>query len=266
VDEVRLDVLDMVYRAGSGHIDSSFSVTEILVVLYFAVMRVEPSRPEWPARDRLVLSKGHAAPVLYACLARRGFFPHAQLARLRRVESHLQGHPDLATPGVDAPTGSLGQGLSLASGMAYAARCSAGASFPSRVFAIISDGELNEGQTWEALMLSGHLRLANLTLAIDLNGLQFSGACREVLAVGNLRGALNALGWDCTAVDGHSTDDLCRAFSRAGGRPHAVLASTTKGRGVSFMENDLSWHGRVPNEAEYRAARGQLRASLARNA
>lgn len=260
---MRLDILEMVCTAGSGHIDSSFSVVDILTVLYFETMQVKPDSPSWSARDRLVLSKGHAAPALYACLARKGFFPSADLAGLRKIDSHLQGHSATSTPGVDASTGSLGQGLSIATGLAFAASIDRTADRAWRVFAVLSDGELNEGQTWEALMLAPHLRLTNLTVIVDVNGLQYTGRTRDVLALPNLKAAFTALGWTCVEVDGHSPSRLTKALAVASDRPTIILAKTVKGRGVSFMEDNLYWHGRVPNESERTQARFEIARLLA---
>ena len=237
--------------------DSSFSVVEILTVLVHRLMRIDPTRPEWPERDRLVLSKGHAAPALYAALTQRGFFPRSDLARLRQIDSHLQGHPKPGTPGVDAPGGSLGQGLSFACGLAYAQRELH--RWPSRSYAVLSDGELDEGQTWEAIMFAAHQALANLTLIVDANGLQYTGPTASVLDLEPIADRLAAFGWSVTVADGHSCAELIEAFTRADGQtPHAVVARTVKGKGVSFLENNLSWHGKVPDDTEYAAARQEL--------
>jgi transketolase len=258
--QMRIDILDMVFRASSGHIDSSFSIVEILTALYGSVLRVRPSEPNWPQRDRLVLSKGHAAPALYAALSLRGFFARAELWSLRTSASPLQGHPRLSTPGVDAPTGSLGQGLSIAAGMAYAAerlrRYAA-----TRVFAVLSDGELNEGQTWEAIMFAGHQKLASLYMIIDLNGLQYSGTTTEVLNITDLLSAIKAFGWAVMEADGHSIAQLRESLQECAEAPKAIIARTIKGKGVSFFENNLAWHGKVPTRAEYLSARAELTAT-----
>lgn len=262
--ELRMDVLDMVHGAGTGHVDSSFSVIEVLVTLYFDVLRLDGKRPDWPDRDRVVLSKGHAAPALYACLARRGYFDGSDLRSLRQLGSHLQGHPKVSTPGVDVPTGSLGQGLSLATGMAYAAWLEGRNDARWRVVAVLSDGELNEGQTWEAIMLAGHLGLSNLTMVVDRNGLQYTGPTKEVLAIQGAPAAMEALGWSVRRADGHSYVSLRHELLHEADRPVAILADTVKGKGVSFMEHDLAWHGRAPTDAEYAAAREELVAALNR--
>jgi transketolase len=258
--DMRVEILNMVFHANSGHIDSSFSIVEILTALYGAILRVRPDQPDWPERDRLVLSKGHAAPALYAALSMRGFFARSELGTLRTETSVLQGHPRLSAPGVDAPTGSLGQGLSLAAGMSYAAR-NLGRSPDARVFAILSDGELNEGQTWEAIMFAGHQRLSGLCMIIDLNGLQYSGATKDVLRIPGLVTAIEAFGWDVTEVDGHSIPQLTETLARTSPAPLAVVAHTIKGKGVSFLENDLKWHGKVPSRDEYLLALGELTGS-----
>ncbi len=255
---LRLDVLRMVQTAGSGHVDSSFSVIEILVALYFSVMRVRPREPQWPERDRLVLSKGHAAPALYAALARRGFFPVEELATLRRLDSHLQGHPTLATPGIDAPTGSLGQGLSLACGLALGQR-RLGASPSPRVFAILSDGELNEGQTWEAIMFASHQRLESLTAIVDANGLQYTGRTADVLALPDLGARARAFGWRAIETDGHDFGELLSCLaSPPDGRPTMIIAHTVKGRGVPFLEDDVVRHGKLLSDSEAAHAQRHL--------
>jgi transketolase len=251
---LRIDVVEMVVRANTGHIDSSLSVIDILTVLYFAVMDVRPDEPDWPGRDRLVLSKGHAAPALYAVLAARGFFDRAELETLRQPGSRLQGHPRTGTPGVDAPSGSLGQGLAIGAGLALAGRSS------FRSFVVLSDGELDEGETWEAVMFAGTTRLANLTAIIDHNGLQYTGPTRRMLSPANLVAKLTAFGWSAMDVDGHDPAALRAALSATDGPgPRAVVARTVKGKGVSFMQNRQEWHGKVPDAQQATEALRELR-------
>lgn len=261
---LRLDVFDMIIRAKSGHIDSSLSVIDILTTLYFAVMRVKPCDPAWPDRDRLILSKGHAAPALYSVLARLGFFPREDLWTLRQPGSHLQGHPRLSTPGIDSPSGSLGQGLSVATGMAFASQTLHTAP-NSRVFAVLSDGELDEGQTWEALALAGSCGLSRLTAIVDHNGRQYAGLIRDSSSIERLVPRLASLGWDVVVVDGHSFGQLQEALPRQGSRPLAVLARTIKGKGVSFMEDTLEWHGKIPTADQARQARIELVSAIENN-
>ncbi len=255
---VRLDILDMVEQAGSGHIDSSFSCVEILITLYARVMKHNPHEHNSPRRDRFILSKGHAAPALYSVLARHGYFDPAELLTLRRLHSRLQGHPKRDLPGIEVNTGSLGQGLSVASGLALAlSRRSVGTT--PRVFALLSDGELNEGQVWEALMFAGHQHLDNLVAVVDGNGLQYSGATRDVSGLSGLGVAVQALGWDYVKVNGHSTDELLKVLQvRSSGKPRLIFADTTKGRGGLFLENDLIWHGKVPSSEQFVMLRAEL--------
>lgn len=255
---VRLDILNMVERAGSGHIDSSFSCVEILTTLYGNVMHHDPHDPNAPWRDRFILSKGHAAPALYSVLAIHGYFDPAELITLRQLHSRLQGHPKRGLPGIEVNTGSLGQGLSIASGLALGlTRHTSG--IPPRVFTLLSDGELNEGQVWEALMFAGHQHLDNLVVIVDGNGLQYSGATHDVSGLSGLGMAVEALGWKYTRLDGHATDKLLQELpARYYGKPHFIFAETTKGKGGQFMENDLAWHGKVPSGEQI----GMLRSSL----
>ena len=254
--ELRVDVFRMIMQAGSGHIDSSFSVLDIITTLYFAVMNIRPADPGWHGRDRLVLSKGHAAPALYAALARAGYFPREDLRRLRQPGSHLQGHPRTATPGVDAPSGSLGQGLSIAVGMALALALEPGRH--PRVFAVLSDGELDEGQTWEAIAFAGELKPENLVAIIDHNGRQYSTRSKPAFAPGALADKLIRFGWDAEEIDGHSIPVLRDQLSRDQLRPRAIVARTVKGRGVSFMEDTQDWHGKIPDVAAGERALAEL--------
>jgi len=256
---VRRHIVAMVGRAGSGHPGGSLSAADILTVLYFRVLRLDPARPDWPDRDRFVLSKGHAAPALYAVLAERGFFPVEELGTLRRLGSRLQGHPDMkSTPGVEASTGSLGQGLSFAVGLALGGRLD-GASW--RVYALLGDGEVQEGQIWEAAMAAAHYRLDNLTAILDYNGLQIDGPVEKVMGIAPVADKWRAFGWHVLEVDGHDLPALVHALEEARatrGRPTIIVARTVKGRGVSFMENRAEWHGKAPAGPELEEALEEL--------
>ncbi len=251
----RNDILDMVENAGSGHIDSSFSVVEILVVLYRSVMRHRPSDPKWAHRDRLVLSKGHAAPALYSVLARLGYFDVQYLQSFRQSGSLLQGHPKPPLPGIEAASGSLGQGLSVASGMALGQRAT---SPGSRTYAILSDGELGEGQTWEAFLFAAKYVLANITVIVDANGLQYTGRCDEVLPTAPLLSELTSIGWSVLTLDGHDIAALLTTLSLPQSAPTVVICRTVKGKGVDFLEDSLMRHGKVPTDGEFSSARAQL--------
>lgn len=245
--EVRVDILNMVTAAKSGHVGGSLSCVEILTSLYFDVMKTGPELNALE-RDKLVLCKGHAAPVLYAVLAHRGFFPREELMTLRKLGSRLQGHPDMKkTPGVDASTGSLGQGCSIAIGMALAARLRNNG---QQVYAIVGDGEMQEGQFWEAMMAAAHYKLENLTVIIDHNGLQIDGTNDEVMSLGDVAAKMKAFGLEVLDVDGHNLSQLKSVFAVKTSKPKCVLAKTVKGKGVSFMENQVGWHGKAPSEAE----------------
>lgn len=259
--QIRLDILDMVEKAGSGHIDSSFSCVEILTALFYDVMRHEPNASDMPNRDRFILSKGHAAPALYATLARLGYFDTAELSTLRQLHSRLQGHPKKGLPGIEVNTGSLGQGLSIASGLALA--LSKRKTSRPRVFTLLSDGELNEGQVWEALMFAGHQCIDNLVAIIDGNGLQYSGTTQSVINLSQLGEAAQALGWKYTEVDGHTISALQEALRIVSpGKPHLIFAKTTKGKGGTFLENDLIWHGKVPNTEQMATIRSKLQREI----
>ena len=257
--EMRQDIVEAIYRAASGHPGGSLSIVEILAALYFDEMRQSAEHPDDPGRDRLVLSKGHAAPALYAALVQAGYFPREELMQLRKLDAMLQGHPDKkGTPGVDMSTGALGVGISAACGMAASAKVF-GDSF--RVYTILGDGELQEGMVWEALMFAAHYKLDNLVVIVDDNGLQIDGPVAEVLGVGPIDRKLEAFGFEVATVDGHSYEQLFAAFDRAratGGKPFAIVAKTVKGKGVSFMENNASWHGTAPKEEQFRQAMGEL--------
>lgn len=255
--QLRRDILQMLYRCQSGHPGGSLSVLEILMALYYKTMRTDPSNPGWEDRDRLVLSKGHGCPALYAILANKGFYPREDLWNLRQLGSHLQGHPDMAkTPGVDANTGSLGQGASIAVGMAVAAKYKK-ASY--RIFAVLGDGELQEGQIWEAAMSAAHYKLDNLTFVLDHNGLQIDGRNDEVMGLGSVMDKFAAFGFQCFDVDGHDMDAIAAALAApVSGKPKFIRCRTVKGRGVSFMEDNSGWHGKPMNAQEFEAAMKEL--------
>jgi transketolase len=244
-DELRRDVVEMVSRAGSGHPGGSLSAAEIVAVLYGSILRVDPTSPRWIGRDRFVLSKGHAAPIVYAALAARGFFPSELLATLRKIGSSLQGHPDMTkTPGIDMTTGSLGQGLSVGLGMALAGRH---LGHDYHVFVLLSDGELQEGMVWEAAMVAAHYRVGNLTAIIDRNMIQQSAPTEEVVSLEPMVSRWTAFGWDAVECDGHDVNALepilrQRRGAPMHGMPGVVIAKTIKGKGVSFMENVVDWH------------------------
>jgi len=260
--EVRIDIINMLAEAGSGHPGGSLSCADILTLLYFGKMNVKPDNPKWEDRDRLVLSKGHAAPALYAVLAEKRFFPKEELKTLRKLGSILQGHPDMkSTPGLDMTTGSLGQGLSAANGMALAGKLD---KKDYRVYVILGDGELQEGQIWEAAMTAAHYKLDNLTAILDFNGLQIDGPNREVKNIEPVNEKFKAFGWHVIEIDGHDFDQIDRAIEEAKatkGRPTLIIAHTIKGKGVSFMENQVGWHGNAPNEEQRQKAIQELEGS-----
>lgn len=259
--QVRLDIVEMLFRSGSGHLGGSLSATDILVALFFSRMRHDPRDPCWLERDRFVLSKGHAAPALYAVLSRLGYFPREELLTLRQFGSSLQGHPDSAcTPGVEVPTGSLGQGLSIANGMAMAARLNHAA---TRVYVLLGDGEIQEGQVWEAAMSAAHYRLDNLTAFLDRNRLQIDGRTADVMGLEPLPQKWEAFGWHTVQVDGHSFPELLAAMAAAEqvkDRPSMIIANTVKGKGVSIFENQAKYHGVTPTKEEYEQALKELQA------
>lgn len=248
---LRVEILKMLNAAKSGHTGGSLSAIDVLTVLYFHKMRHDPSNPGWEERDRFVLSKGHAAPALYACLAEAGYFSRDDLKTLRRLGSHLQGHPDMnKTPGVEVCTGSLGQGLSQAVGLAMAARLSGKS---ARTYCVLGDGEVQEGQIWEAAMAAAHYRLDNLCVILDQNGLQIDGEVEKVMNVGPLGPKFLAYNWHVLEVDGHDIQAICRALDDAektGDRPTMIIARTVKGKGVPFFEHKASYHGVPPSDEE----------------
>jgi transketolase len=249
--EIRRDIVTMIHAAGDGHPGPSLSIVELVTALYFSIMRIDPARPQWPDRDRFVLSKGHACPALYAALARRGFFPAAALNSLRSLGSILQGHPDMRkTPGVDSSSGSLGNGIAIGLGMALAARITGRDYF---VYVVAGDGELQEGVVWEAAMAAAHHRAGRLIVFVDQNGFQSGGTVAAINALAPLAPRWQAFGWHCLEIDGHDLQAICRAVTAAQaetGRPSCIVAHTVKGKGVAFMEGDNSWHKRTPTAAE----------------
>lgn len=262
--KVRMGVIEGVYNAKSGHPGGSLSIADILTYLYFAHMNIDPKNPKWEDRDRFVLSKGHTAPALYAVLAHRGFFSVDELKTLRKPGSMLQGHPSMKlTPGVDMSTGSLGQGISTAVGMALGAKLG-GKSF--RVYTALGDGEIQEGQVWEAAMFAAAKGLDNLTAVIDNNNLQIDGSVAEVNSPYPIPEKFRAFGWNVIEICAHSFDEIDAAFKAASefkGKPTAIIAKSIKGKGVSFMEDQCSWHGTAPNSEQYEQAMAELQASLA---
>lgn len=257
---VRKDIITAIHAAKSGHPGGSLSAADILTYLYFEKMRILPDQPSWADRDRFVLSKGHNAPALYACLAERGYFPREELLKLRHTGALLQGHPDMKhIPGVDMSTGSLGQGISAAVGMALGARID---HRDLHVYALLGDGELEEGQVWEAAMFSGFRRLDNLTVIIDNNNLQIDGSINDVCSAKPIDKKFEAFNFHVIRIeDGNDMEQIRDAFRRAdhlSGKPVAIIASTVKGRGVSFMEDVAGWHGKAPNDAEYALAMKEL--------
>lgn len=258
-NNIRKSIIEEVYSAASGHPGGSLSAADILTVLYFYQMNIDPKDPKNENRDRFVLSKGHASPVLYATLAERGYFSKEELKSFRKLGSMLQGHPDMkGVPGVDMSTGSLGQGLSAANGMALASKID---SKGYRVYALLGDGEIEEGQIWEAAMTSSHYKLDNLCVIVDNNNLQIDGSVDNVMNVYPIDEKFRSFGFEVFTVDGNNIDELIAVFEKAKtvkGKPTAIVAKTVKGKGVSFMENQVTWHGKAPNEEEYNQAIEEL--------
>jgi len=257
--KMRREIIEMLSRSGSGHPGGSLSATDILAVLYFDQMNIRPEEPVWAERDRFVLCKGHAAPALYAALACRGYLQEEELVNLRRLGSRLQGHPDMKKlPGVDMSTGSLGQGISAACGMALAGGLN---NLPYNVYAVMGDGEQQEGQVWEAAMFAAHYKLDNLIAFLDHNGLQIDGNITDVLSPEPLDEKWRAFGWFVQVIDGHDHDAINAAIEAAKahkGQPSIIIAETVKGKGVSFMENQAGWHGKAPNSEETAKALAEL--------
>lgn len=261
--KVRIGIIEGVYGAKCGHPGGSLSVCDALTYLYFNRMNIDPKNPAMEDRDRLVLSKGHTAPALYSVLANRGYFPVEDLKTLRHIDSYLQGHPVLGkVPGVDMSTGSLGQGVSAACGMALSGKLD---NETYRVYAVLGDGELEEGQVWEAAMFAAHYQLDNLTAVIDHNGLQIDGKVTEVMNPTPIDEKFRAFGWHVIVINGHDFDEIEKAFNEAetvANQPTAIILMTTKGKGVSYMENQVAWHGKAPNDEEYKTAMAELTAKL----
>ena len=262
--KVRMGIIEGVYNAKSGHPGGSLSVADTLTYLYFAKMNVDPDNPLMPERDRLVLSKGHTAPALYSVLAQRGFFPVQELKTLRHIGSKLQGHPVYKkVPGVDMSTGSLGQGISAACGMALSGKLSEDY---YKVYAVLGDGEIEEGQVWEAAMFAAHYQLDNLVAIVDNNGLQIDGRISDVMSPYPIDEKFRSFGWHVITIDGHDFNQIEKAFNEAenvSGQPTVIIQKSIKGKGVSFMEDQVSWHGTAPNEEQYNQAMTELSAHLA---
>ena len=260
--KVRLGIVRGVYHAKSGHPGGSLSIADLLTYLYFAKMNVYPDNPEYPQRDRLVLSKGHTAPALYSVLAQKGFFPEEELDSLRHIGAMLQGHPCIEIPGVDMSSGSLGQGISAACGMALAGQVS---NDTYKVYTVLGDGEIQEGQVWEAAMFAAHYKLDNLTAVVDSNGLQIDGKVSDVMSPYPIDEKFRAFGWHVVTAYAHDFDSLEKAFDETesiSGQPSVIIINSTKGKGVSFMENECSWHGKAPDKEQYEQAMTELENTL----
>lgn len=261
--KIRMGIIEGTYNAKAGHPGGSLSAADVFAYLYEKEMRVDPKNPKWDDRDRLVLSKGHCAPGLYAALAYKGFFPVEDLKTLRHIDSYLQGHPNMNTvPGVDMSTGSLGQGISVAVGMAKGAKY---LGKDVNIYSVLGDGEIEEGQVWEAMMFANQYKLDNLCIIIDCNGLQIDGPCSEVMSAEPIDEKVKAFGFDVITIDGNDFDEIEKAFDAfyKSTKPFAIIMNTVKGKGVSYMENQVGWHGKAPNEEEYNIAMAELNAKLA---
>lgn len=260
---IRKSIIEGTFNAKSGHPGGSLSIADIMAYLYMYKLNVDPKNPQMPNRDRFVLSKGHTAPALYGALALRGFFPQDEIKTLRKADSKLQGHPSMhMTPGVDMSTGSLGQGISVAVGMALGAKLS---NAGNRVYTVLGDGEIEEGQVWEAAMFAAAKKLDNLVAVIDNNNLQIDGTIEEVNSPYPIDKKFEAFGWNVICIDGHNFDEIDDAFSAAEtckNKPTAIIAKTVKGKGVSFMENQCGWHGKAPNAEQYEQAMAELDAAM----
>jgi len=256
---IRRHIVRMIHKAGSGHPGGSLSAVEILTALYFHIMKIRPKEPNWKGRDKFILSKGHSCPVLYAALAEKGYFPAKKLNTLRRINSILQGHPDMKkTPGVDITSGSLGQGLSAAVGMALAVKLD---KKKCHIYVLLGDGELQEGQVWEAAMSAAHYKLNNLTAIIDYNGLQVDGRVSEIMEISPVREKWRDFNWGTIEIDGHNFNEILDALEKAKkskSRPFVIIAHTTKGKGVSFMENEVDWHGKPIDDKQLEIALREL--------
>jgi len=258
--EIRCSVLTMVKEAKVGHIGGSLSITDILVALYFKVLKIKPDQPEWPDRDRLVLSKGHGATAMYSTLAERGFFPKEELKTFGLINSNLQVHPDRnKVPGIEASTGALGQGLSIGLGMALAAKLNKKDYY---TFVILGDGETQEGQIWEAAMFASHYRVDNLTAILDYNNIQLMGSVSEIIEIAPVAEKWLSFGWEVLEINGHDFNQIIESLYKAKeikGKPTIIVANTTKGKGVSFMQNTCKWHGGVPSDEEYVKAMAEVK-------
>jgi transketolase len=262
---LRINCVRMLAVAKSGHLDSSLSAADMVAALYYRELRHDPANPDWRDRDRFVLCKGHAAPIQYSALAEHGYFPHQDLMGLRKIGSHLQGHPDMnRTPGVEVSTGSLGQGLSMCVGICLALRLD-GLDETAQVFGILSDGDCQEGETWEGAAAAAHFEVPNLTAIVDYNHLQTDGTTEEVMDTGDVRAKFEAFGWDSVEIDGHDMGAIAEALqrSRTLRRPAAIVCQTKKGRGVSFMEDRFGFHGKPPSQEQAENALAELEAKLA---
>ena len=262
--KVRMDIIESTHAAKCGHPGGSLSAADVFTYLYFSELNVDPANPKWEDRDRFVLSKGHTAPGQYAAMAHRGFFPVEDLLQLRKIGSYLQGHPCMdKTPGVDMSTGSLGQGISAAAGMALGLKYM---NKNSRVYTLLGDGEIQEGQVWESMMFAAHYDLDNLCVMVDNNNLQIDGAIDEVMSPYPIDDKMKAFGFEVEVINGHDFEQIEAALARARktrGKPYGIILKTVKGKGVSFMENVAGWHGKATNDAEYEIAMNELRAQLA---
>ena len=259
-NEIRIQIINQVYNANSGHPGGSLSSTDILTVLYFNQMNINEKEPQSPLRDRFVLSKGHCVPALYATLAKRGFIKEEELTKFRKIDGLLQGHPDKnKVPGIDMSTGSLGQGLSVANGMAISSKMNHEG---YRVYCLLGDGEIEEGQVWEAAMTASKYKLDNLCVVVDSNNLQIDGTVEEVKGLDNIEGKFKNFGFNTIVVNGHDMQQLIDSFETTKltkGKPTAIIAKTVKGKGVSFMEGKAEWHGKAPNEEQYKQAIKELK-------
>lgn len=257
--KIRIDIIEQVFRAGSGHPGGSLSIADIITVLYFDELKIDSKNPDWEERDRLVLSKGHTVPALYAALSERGYFSKEDLKTFRKIESNLQGHPNMNdVKGVDMSTGSLGQGLSIANGMAISAKMDKKS---YRVYCILGDGEIEEGQIWEAAMAAKKYKLDNLCVIVDNNNLQIDGTIEEVIGLDKIEEKFASFGFNVITINGHDINQIKQAFTNAKNtkeKPTCIIAKTIKGKGVSFMENKAEWHGKAPNEEQYTQALQEL--------